>query len=198
MKKRPVIVGVMGGSLATDSQKAAAERVGALVADCGAVLLCGGGGGVMEYSAKGASEAGGLTVGVLPGRDKNDAEVRPDGRDAVGRPVHEQLGAAHLGLPHRAGVVEPARVVVRVVEGVVLGWDEDQTGPLAAPEGLVGFDFVLHGKRLGPAARRNRLSSLAANPVPESHVPYRIGIESEVKRSVPPRRTVRRPELPHN
>ena len=73
MKKRPVIVGVMGGSLATDSQQAAAERVGALVADCGAVLLCGGGGGVMEYSAKGASEAGGLTVGVLPGRDKNDA-----------------------------------------------------------------------------------------------------------------------------
>jgi uncharacterized protein (TIGR00725 family) len=49
-----------------------AFEVGKLVAGTGAVLLCGGMSGTMEESAKGAQEAGGLTVGIGPTKDKAD------------------------------------------------------------------------------------------------------------------------------
>jgi len=50
-----------------------AERVGQGIADHDAVLICGGGGGVMEAAARGASKAGGLVVGILP--DDNDGNA---------------------------------------------------------------------------------------------------------------------------
>jgi len=45
-----------------------AEEVGKAVASRGAVLICGGRGGVMEAACKGAKEMKGMTVGILPGR----------------------------------------------------------------------------------------------------------------------------------
>ena len=50
-----------------------AEEVGRLVADAGAVLVCGGRGGVMEAAAKGANAAGGDVIGILPGESPDDA-----------------------------------------------------------------------------------------------------------------------------
>jgi hypothetical protein len=50
-----------------------AEEVGRAVAEAGAVLVCGGLGGVMEAACRGARAGGGLTVGILPGRDRGDA-----------------------------------------------------------------------------------------------------------------------------
>ncbi|MGH7610731.1 MAG: TIGR00725 family protein, partial [Candidatus Dormibacteria bacterium] len=47
--------------------------MGELMAEGGAVLLCGGLGGAMEAAAEGASRAGGLTVGLLPGDDPRAA-----------------------------------------------------------------------------------------------------------------------------
>jgi hypothetical protein len=52
---------------------ARAERVGAAIAAAGAVLVCGGLGGVMEAASRGAARAGGVVVGVLPGADRADA-----------------------------------------------------------------------------------------------------------------------------
>ena len=71
MANQKIIVGVMGGSLCGPKQREAAYEVGRAVAESGAVLLCGGGSGVMEAAARGAFEAKGLTVGVLPGGDKS-------------------------------------------------------------------------------------------------------------------------------
>jgi uncharacterized protein (TIGR00725 family) len=50
-----------------------AREVGFLIGQKGAILICGGRSGVMEASAKGAKEAGGMTVGILPGRGAADA-----------------------------------------------------------------------------------------------------------------------------
>jgi uncharacterized protein (TIGR00725 family) len=50
-----------------------AEAVGAALAAAGAVLLTGGRGGVMEAASRGAAQAGGLTVGILPGWDRAEA-----------------------------------------------------------------------------------------------------------------------------
>lgn len=66
-------IGVIGGSQPDPASKNAAFRVGRLIAEHGAVVVCGGLGGVMEAAARGAREAGGLTVGILPGSSPSDA-----------------------------------------------------------------------------------------------------------------------------
>ncbi len=66
-------VGIIGAGLCTPEIYSVAEEVGRLVAEGNAILYCGGLGGVMEAAAKGAFEAGGLTVGILPGAKANDA-----------------------------------------------------------------------------------------------------------------------------
>jgi len=68
-----MIIGVIGGNEVSDEVAESAYLVGKLIAQKGAVLLCGGLGGVMEAACKGAREAGGITVGILPGKDKSDA-----------------------------------------------------------------------------------------------------------------------------
>jgi len=68
-----VVVGVIGSMLAGDRHYQLAVEVGRLAAERGAVVLTGGLGGVMEAACRGAKEAGGLTVGILPGFDASDA-----------------------------------------------------------------------------------------------------------------------------
>lgn len=66
-------VAVCGPSRCTPTEAAYARRVGELLADRGAVVLCGGGDGVMAAVAAGGRAAGGLVIGVLPGPDRSDA-----------------------------------------------------------------------------------------------------------------------------
>jgi uncharacterized protein (TIGR00725 family) len=64
------VVGVMGGALASPRVEEDAWELGRLIAEAGWVLLNGGRhAGVMAASARGAAEAGGLVIGVLPGDD---------------------------------------------------------------------------------------------------------------------------------
>ena len=62
---RPII-GVIGGRRTEKALLPEAEKVGMLIAQKGAYLVCGGLGGIMEYASKGAKSEGGLTVGILP------------------------------------------------------------------------------------------------------------------------------------
>lgn len=66
-------IGVMGPSKCSDRARQLALEVGSLIARGGGILICGGGSGVMEAAARGAKEAGGLTVGILPGVSAGDA-----------------------------------------------------------------------------------------------------------------------------
>lgn len=61
-------ISVIGtGTCEQDSEVARlAEEVGRRLADEGAVLLCGGLGGVMEAASRGAAEAGGTVIGIVP------------------------------------------------------------------------------------------------------------------------------------
>ena len=71
MKK---LVAVIGGSVIKDEEiRQIAFETGKEIASRGYVLVCGGMGGVMEEASKGAKSVGGLVVGILPGKDKTDA-----------------------------------------------------------------------------------------------------------------------------
>lgn len=63
-------IAVVGPGEADQQELALAETVGAEVAAAGAVLVCGGLGGVMEAACRGARSRGGTTVGLLPGSDR--------------------------------------------------------------------------------------------------------------------------------
>jgi uncharacterized protein (TIGR00725 family) len=81
---RPLLIAVIGKSAkhrddpVPPAALAAAENVGRLVAERGAVIVSGGLSGVMEAVSKGAQEAGGLVIGILPGFDKKDANAYVD------------------------------------------------------------------------------------------------------------------------
>jgi uncharacterized protein (TIGR00725 family) len=83
-----------------------AEAVGRELAVRGAVVVCGGLGGVMEAACRGAKEAGGLTVGILPGTDRAAANPFVD----VGIPTG-------LGEARNALVVRAADAVIAVGGG---------------------------------------------------------------------------------
>ncbi|HDI74635.1 MAG: TIGR00725 family protein [Thermoprotei archaeon] len=69
-----VYITVIGSSSIRDREVwDMAYRVGYLIAKKGGILVCGGRGGVMEAAAKGAKDAGGTTVGILPGFSRNEA-----------------------------------------------------------------------------------------------------------------------------
>jgi uncharacterized protein (TIGR00725 family) len=72
-KAKAMYIGVIGGGDCSDEVYKLAEEVGEKVAEAGAVLVCGGLGGVMEAASKGAKKANGVTIGILPGTDKYQA-----------------------------------------------------------------------------------------------------------------------------
>ena len=86
-----MMIGVIGsgaGILALPEVLADAEAVGREIGRRGHALICGGHGGVMEAACRGAREAGGHTIGVLPGRDRHEAN------EYVEFPLVTNLGSA--------------------------------------------------------------------------------------------------------
>jgi hypothetical protein len=94
-----VYVGVVGSGDSDPVTDELAERIGREVALAGAVLVCGGLGGVMEASSRGALSAGGLTIGLLPGADRSAANPW------VGVAIPTGLGELRNGLIVRASDV---------------------------------------------------------------------------------------------
>ncbi len=73
-----MFVAVIGAASCDDKVSALAREVGREIARRGAVLVCGGRGGVMEAACQGAKDEGGVTVGILPGTDRREANPYVD------------------------------------------------------------------------------------------------------------------------
>lgn len=73
VSERPIRVSVIGAGRAGPEDLEAAREVGTLLARTGAVVVSGGREGVMEAASRGCAEAGGWTVGILPGSDPAEA-----------------------------------------------------------------------------------------------------------------------------
>ena len=94
-----VWISVIGGSAPPHSALEEAYELGRLIAERGAVLVCGGLGGVMEAACRGAKDAGGITVGILP------TDRREDANPYVDIAIPTGLGIARNLLVVRAGDV---------------------------------------------------------------------------------------------
>jgi uncharacterized protein (TIGR00725 family) len=70
-------VAVIGGHGVEEGSQvwALAEEVGRRLAEAGVSVVCGGGGGVMEAASRGAAEAGGEVIGIVPGTSPDDANA---------------------------------------------------------------------------------------------------------------------------
>ena len=71
--RRKMIIGIVGASNASSHGLDCAYQVGRLIAEKGALIVCGGLGGVMEAASRGCAEAGGDVLGILPGESADAA-----------------------------------------------------------------------------------------------------------------------------
>ncbi|MFC1521733.1 TIGR00725 family protein [Elusimicrobiota bacterium] len=78
------IIGVIGVSSPDETEYKNAYEAGKLIAQKGFALVTGGMGGVMEAASKGAKEAGGTVLGIIPGRDPQDCNEYVDYSIATG------------------------------------------------------------------------------------------------------------------
>jgi uncharacterized protein (TIGR00725 family) len=99
-------VAVVGPGDASADERQQAEAVGRGLGGRGAVLVCGGLGGAMEAACRGAKEAGGTTVGILPGRERSAANPWVDVAVPTG-----------LGEARNALVVRAADALIAVAGG---------------------------------------------------------------------------------
>lgn len=102
-RKDKIFISVVGESDASPKIYKLAEQVGRLIAKAGAVLVCGGLRGVMEAAARGAKSAGGLTVGILPGSKREEANPY------INIPIVTGLGYAQNKI-----VVKTGQVVIAI------------------------------------------------------------------------------------
>jgi uncharacterized protein (TIGR00725 family) len=96
-------VAVVGPRTASVAQCAAAQAVGHGIAQMGLSLICGGRAGVMEAACRGAAEAGGVSIGLLP-----DADT------ATGNPYATVLLASGLGDARNAVIARAALCLVAI------------------------------------------------------------------------------------
>ncbi len=96
-------VAVIGGGQPSREEAKLAEEVGRELAKRGAILVCGGLGGVMEAACKGASSEGGITIGILPGDDSQAAN-----------PYVQIPIVTGLGYARNIAVVKSAQAVIAI------------------------------------------------------------------------------------
>ena len=98
-----MIIAVIGNSSCSPKEAKLAETVGALLAQQGVTVICGGLGGVMEAVCRGAKSKGGSTIGILPGQDSSMANPWVDIAVATG-----------LGEARNVVVVKSAQAVIAI------------------------------------------------------------------------------------
>lgn len=118
-------IAVIGPSSCDEQQAATAEAVGRLLAAREVVLICGGRGGVMEAACRGAQQAGGLTVGILPGTDPTSGNAFlslaiPTGMGEARNAIVAQAGEAVIAIGGGPGTLSEIALAIKAGRRVVV------------------------------------------------------------------------------
>jgi hypothetical protein len=107
---RKKIVGVIGGHRCTAEVEQKAQKLGKKLAKVVGILVCGGLSGTMKAVCQGFKTAGGLTIGIIPSYNKNDANefvdiVIPSGLGLARNVVVVKSADVVVALPGEAGTL---------------------------------------------------------------------------------------------
>jgi uncharacterized protein (TIGR00725 family) len=143
-------VAVVGPGDASDEERARAEAVGRLLGEAGAVVVCGGLGGVMEAASRGAAGAGATVVGLLPGADRSAANphvtvVITTGLGEMRNPLVVRAVDAVIAVGGAYGTLSEVAFALRTGKPVVgLGtWALDDVVDAPDPEAAVALALEL-------------------------------------------------------
>lgn len=142
-------VAVVGGYEANDTVAALAEEVGRLLAQRGCVVVTGGREGVAEAASRGAALAGGTTLGILPGRRRNEANAYvtlavPTGLGETRNALVVMGADAVIALPGAYGTLsEVAHALLAGTKVVGLGDGWALSGIIAARDARDAVDLAL-------------------------------------------------------
>ena len=134
----------------------AAETVGRELALAGADLVCGGLGGVMEAACRGACEAGGFTIGILPGEDRREANrwvtcAIPTGLGHFRNFLVVRAADGVIALPGTSGTLSEAAMARTLGRPLVtVSWDGEEgsiPGAVAAGSATEAVRLVLEATR---------------------------------------------------
>ena len=147
-------IGVIGAGSCDAAVAARAEAVGRHIARAGWTLVCGGLSGVMEASCRGASQAGGTTVGILPGDTAEDANPHvslaiPTGLGVARNVIIVRSAAALVAVEGGAGTLSEIAIALKLgVPVVSLGsWDvSPEVEQATSPEVAVSRAIELAGR----------------------------------------------------
>jgi uncharacterized protein (TIGR00725 family) len=157
-------VAVCGPADATADEQSLAEEVGRRLAEGGAVVVCGGLGGVMDAAARGAREASGVAIGVLPGETRAGASAHlaaaiPTGMGEGRNAILVRAADAVIAIAGEFGTLSEIALALKMGKPVVgLGtWELRKSGravdaimTAASPQEAVEMAFEAVGGR-GPA-----------------------------------------------
>jgi uncharacterized protein (TIGR00725 family) len=135
-------IAVIGHAQATPGEYEAAYATGRMIAGNDAVLVCGGLGGVMEAACRGAKEAGGTTVGILPGMEGGNPYLGITIRTGLGhaRNVLVVLSAdAVIAVGGSHGTLSEIAIALKTGRPVygINTWDIEGVIPCSSPEDAV-------------------------------------------------------------
>jgi uncharacterized protein (TIGR00725 family) len=124
MTKRLKSVSIIGGATCSAEESELAEKVGSLLATNGVVVVTGGRCGVMEAASRGATKAGGVTVGILPGSEHdagNDylSVAIPTGLGHVRNALVAQAGEAVIAIGGSYGTLSEISIALRLGRTVI-------------------------------------------------------------------------------
>ena len=141
-----MIIGVIGGRQMTPEIEKAAQKLGELIAQRNHILVSGGLGGVMEAASRGAKSKNGLTIGILPGRTKSDANKYVDipivtsmshARNAIIVRTSDALVAVG-GSYGTLSEIALAKAIGKIVVGIKT-WDIEGIIKLKTPEEAINY-----------------------------------------------------------
>jgi uncharacterized protein (TIGR00725 family) len=148
----PIQIAVAGGAQATPQEYEAARAAGRLIAESGAVLLCGGLGGVMEAACRGAQEAGGTTVGIISGTGDGNPYLSIIIRTGLGHGRNvlvAQSGDALIAIGGSYGTLSEIAIALKTGCPVfgLSSWNIDGVEACGTPEEVVRSAIVAARER---------------------------------------------------